>query len=212
MVQGAFGLTGQACTAAPLVLVERPVFDEFAALVAGRTSIVHCGPGDAAGVSCGPVATAAQYERITGLIESARQAGGTVLATGTLTEDRHPAGWFVPPTVLTGLPADHPVNSGEVFGPLLSLVPIGGIDEAIERVNADHYGLATAVHTRDLATAQRYANEIHCGLVKVNQRTTGNGIAPPFGGWKSSSAGAFPEGGVQALDFFTETKTVYCHS
>jgi aldehyde dehydrogenase (NAD+) len=212
VVQGAFGLTGQACTAAALVLVEERVFDEFAARVARATQRVHCGPGDAGGVTCGPVATAAQYERITALIEAGRDAGGTVLATGGLAPDRDPGGWFVPPTVFTGLPLTHEVNTAEVFGPVLSLVPIAGLDEAIALVNTDRYGLASAIHTRDLAAAHRYAAEVHCGVIKVNQRTTGNGIAPPFGGWRASSAGAFPEGGVQALDFFTETKSVYCQS
>jgi aldehyde dehydrogenase (NAD+) len=210
VVQGGLGLTGQACTAAGLVLVERSAFDGFAGRVAAAVAAIHCGPGDVDGVHCGPVSTREQHDRITGLVESARTAGGTVLATGTLADGRDPSGWFVAPTAFAGVPADHPLNSGEVFGPVISLVPVNGLDEAIDIVNADHHGLASAVHTRDLSAAHRFASAVHCGVVKVNQRTTGNGIAPPFGGWKASSAGAFPEGGVQALDFFTETKAVYC--
>jgi alpha-ketoglutaric semialdehyde dehydrogenase len=210
VVHGGFGLTGQACTAAARVLVDRRVFDDFSARVAGQTVTIRCGPGDAPGVSCGPVATELQFERISALLDSARAAGARVVAEGTLAEDRDPRGWFIAPTVLAGLPAEHDVNRSEVFGPLLSLVPIDGLDEALEIINGDHFGLANAIHTRDLAAAHRFAAEAACGLVKINQRTTGNGIAPPFGGWKSSSSGAFPEGGVQALDFFTETKAVYC--
>lgn len=207
VVSGAFGLTGQACTAAARVLVDRRVYDDFAARVALAASSVHCGPGDAAGVTCGPVATREQYERIGALLDS---AGTRVLAQGSLADGRDPDGWFVRPTVLSGLPADHAVNTDEVFGPVLSLLPIGDVTEALDVVNADRYGLATAIHTRDLASAHRFAAEARCGIVKINQRTTGNGIAPPFGGWKGSSIGAFPEGGVQALDFFTDIKAVYC--
>jgi aldehyde dehydrogenase (NAD+) len=207
VVSGAFGLTGQACTAAARVLVDRRVYDDFAARVAPAASSVHCGPGDAAGVTCGPVATREQYERIGALLDS---VGTRVLAQGSLADGRDPDGWFVRPTVLSGLPADHAVNTDEVFGPVLSLLPIGDVTEALDVVNADRYGLATAIHTRDLASAHRFAAEVRCGIVKINQRTTGNGIAPPFGGWKGSSIGAFPEGGVQALDFFTDIKAVYC--
>lgn len=210
VVHGGLGLTGQACTAAARVLVDRRVFDDVAARVARAVATLRCGPGDAPGITCGPVATRAQYERITGLIDSARAAGATTVAEGTLADERNRDGWFIAPTVFAGLTPDHAVNAGEVFGPVLSLVPVDGLDEALEVINAADHGLANAIHTRDLAAAHRFAAEVCCGVVKINQRTTGNGIAPPFGGWKASSSGAFPEGGVQALDFFTETKTVYC--
>lgn len=210
VVRGAFGLTGQACTASARILIDRDIFDDVADRVARATSALRCGPGDMAGVTCGPVATQAQYDRLVALLDSARGAGARVVAEGSLVAERDPRGWFVTPTVLAGLDGKHPVNADEVFGPVLSLVPVTGVDEAIEIVNASDQGLASGVYTRDLATAHRFAAEVHCGVVKINQRTTGNGIAPPFGGWKASSAGAFPEGGRQALDFFTETKSVYC--
>ena len=88
-------------------------------------------------------------------------------------------------------------------------IPAFSVDEAVRVVNASAHGLVTAVHTRDLAVAHRFAQQVTCGIVKINDRTTGNGVAPPFGGWKASSGGAFPEGGRQALDFVTDTKTVY---
>jgi aldehyde dehydrogenase (NAD+) len=88
-------------------------------------------------------------------------------------------------------------------------VPVDSVREAIDLVNASRHGLVTAVHTRDLGAALSFAGQVSCGVVKVNARTTGNGLAPPFGGWKESSGGAFPEGGVTALDFVTDTKSVY---
>ncbi len=212
VVQGGFGLTGQACTAAARVLVDRAVFEEFTGRVAHAVRTVHCGPGDLPGVTCGPVATQAQYERLRGLLDAARSGGARTVAQAALAPQSDPAGWFVAPTVLTGLAPDHPIHLNEVFGPLLSLLPIAGLDHAVEIINSSTYGLANGIHTRNLAAAHRFAAEVQSGVVKINQRTTGNGIAPPFGGWKASSSGAFPEGGAQALEFFTETKTVYCQS
>lgn len=210
VVAGAFGLTGQACTAASRVLVDRSVLAGFTDLLAERVRELTCGPGDAPGVRCGPLATVAQFERLDGLVRAARR-DGTVLAEGVLCDDRDPEGYFLAPLLVGGLPADHPVNATETFGPILSVLPTGGLDEAIGVVNRDDYGLANAIHTSNLGNAQRFAREARCGVVKINQRTTGNGVAAPFGGWKASSSGAFPEGGLQALDFFTETKTVYQH-
>jgi acyl-CoA reductase-like NAD-dependent aldehyde dehydrogenase len=207
---GAFELTGQACTATDRVLVARPVLEEFTAALVAQVERMRVGAGEAPSTTVGPVATAAQHERLTTLLASAREAGARVLGTATVDPDTDPDGYWVAPSVLSGVPADHPVNSGEIFGPLLSVLPVDSVDEATAQVNASEHGLVAAIHTRDLGTAHRFARRAQCGIVKINERTTGNGVAPPFGGWKASSAGAFPEGGRTALDFVTDTKTVYC--
>ncbi|RKN10967.1 aldehyde dehydrogenase family protein [Streptomyces radicis] len=208
---GAFGLTGQVCTATDRVLVARPVAAAFTELLAEEAARLTAGRGDDPAADLGPAATAAQRERIDGLLDSALSAGAAVAGQGALAADADPAGHWVLPTVLTGVPADHPVNTAEIFGPLLSVVPVEGPDEATAVINADAHRLVTAVHTRDLGTAGRFLKAVRCGVVKVNERTTGNGVAPPFGGWGSSSSGAFPEGGRTALEFVTDTKTVYCN-
>ncbi|HEY9391649.1 MAG TPA: aldehyde dehydrogenase family protein [Mycobacteriales bacterium] len=208
VARGAFGLTGQACTAASRVLVDRAVLEPFTELLAAEVRALTAGPGDAPGVNCGPLATVAQFERLDGLVRAARR-DGTVLAEGTLLDERDPEGYYLPPLLVGGLPADHPVNTTEIFGPILSVVEVTGLDQALDIINQDDYGLSNAVFTSNVASAQQFAREVRCGVVKINARTTGNGVAPPFGGWRASSAGAFPEGGLQALEFFTETKTVY---
>jgi len=208
---GAFDLTGQACTSTDRVLVAAAVADEFTERLAEKVRALRVGPGDRAGVTTGPVATAAQHERLTGLKESAVAAGARVVAEGSLDDDRDPAGWWVVPTLFADVPDGHPLVAGEVFGPYLTVVPVDSVEEALAVVNASSHGLVTAVHTRELAVAHRFAQRATCGIVKINDRTTGNGVAPPFGGWKASSGGAFPEGGRQALDFVTDTKTVYLH-
>ena len=206
---GAFDLTGQACTSTDRVLVAAPIADELTERLAAKARALRVGPGDRAGVTTGPVATAAQFERLTRLKESAIAAGARVVAEGALDDDLDPSGWWVAPTLFADVPAGHALVTGEVFGPYLSVVPVESVDDALQVVNSSAHGLVTAVHTRDLGVAHRFAQQAACGIVKINDRTTGNGVAPPFGGWKASSGGAFPEGGRQALDFVTDTKTVY---
>ncbi|GLY69865.1 aldehyde dehydrogenase [Amycolatopsis taiwanensis] len=206
---GAFGLTGQACTSTDRVLVASAVAAEFTELLAAKVRALRVGPGDADGVTTGPVATAAQFERLTALKESAVAAGAKTVAEADLLDGRDPDGYWVAPTLFADVPADHALVTGEVFGPFCSVVGVHDLDEALAIVNASAHGLVTGVHTADLAVAHRFAAAARCGIVKVNAPTTGNGVAPPFGGWKASSGGAFPEGGRQALDFVTETKTVY---
>ncbi|WP_243770337.1 aldehyde dehydrogenase family protein [Amycolatopsis acidicola] len=206
---GAFGLTGQACTSTDRVLVAEPVLAEFTDLLAAKVEALRVGPGDRDGVTTGPVATAAQYERLNELKESAVAAGAKTVAEAGFADGRDPAGYWVAPTLFAQVPAGHGLVSGEVFGPYCSVIPVAGPEEALALINASAHGLVAGVHTADLTTAHHFAARARCGVVKVNAPTTGNGVAPPFGGWKASSGGGFPEGGRQALDFVTETKTVY---
>ncbi|MGX4694771.1 aldehyde dehydrogenase family protein [Streptomyces sp. JNUCC 63] len=211
VVGGAFGLTGQVCTATDRVLVDRSVAAEFTELLAERAAKLTAGRGDDPAAAMGPAATAAQRDRVAALLDSAVAAGAKIAGQGTLVPGTDPAGHWLLPTLLTDVPADHPAITGEIFGPLLSVVPVDGPEQALAEINADDHRLVTAIHTRDLATAGRFIRAARYGLVKVNERTTGNGVAPPFGGWGASSSGAFPEGGRTALDFLTDTKTVYCN-
>jgi len=208
VVAGAFSLTGQACTASARVMVEHSAHDELAELIASGVRRMVVGPGDRAGVTCGPVATRGQYERLHALRQSAIDAGH-LLAEGQLADGLDPEGFWTVPAAIAELPPDHPVNAAEVFGPLLSLIAVDGPDDAIDMLNVSRHGLVAAVHTSDLGVAHRFSRAVRCGIIKVNQRTTGNGIAPPFGGWKASRVGSLPEGGRHAVDFFTDTKTVY---
>lgn len=205
---GAFSLTGQACTAPGRALVERSVFGRFCDLIAAETEKVTAGPGTGAGVGCGPVATTSQRDRLSRLRADAL-SNGRLVAEGRLAAEADPEGYWVIPAAIAELAADHPLVTGEVFGPLLPILPVDGPEQAIDILNAGHHGLVAGVHTTDLRLAHRFAESVHCGIVKVNQRTTGNGIAPPFGGWKGSRLGTLPEGGHQALEFFTDTKSVY---
>lgn len=208
-VRGAVGLSGQACTATDRVLVERAVYPEFCAAVAAEFASISVGEGTTDGVTCGPVATAAQHARLSALAGAAREAGARVLGQAVRGGDVAADGYYVTPAGFADVPEDHPLVRDEIFGPFFTVAPIADVAEGIAAINADAHGLVAAVHTKSLATATRFARLVRCGIVKVNRRTTGNGVAPPFGGWKASSTGSLPESGRQALEFFTETKTVY---
>ncbi|WP_240968342.1 aldehyde dehydrogenase family protein [Streptomyces sp. HNM0575] len=207
---GAFGLSGQVCTATDRVLVDRSVLEEFSGLLREQVTALRVGRGDDGEAGLGPVATRDRRDRLTALVDSAREQGAKVTAEGTLLPGLDPDGHWVVPVLLEDVPEDHPAVTAEIFGPVLAVVPVDGTGEGIRVVNSTPHGLVSAVHTRDLGTAGRFMREVRCGVVKVNDRTTGNGVAPPFGGWGASSSGAFPEGGRGALDFVTDTKTVYC--
>lgn len=204
----AFSLTGQACTAPSRVLVERAAHGELCRLLAEETRRTVAGPGTSTGVTCGPVATQFRMEHLQAVREQAIGAG-RVLGEGTLAKDADPSGYWVVPVAVTDLPEDHPVLAEEIFGPILPVQAVDGPEQAIALLNADPHGLTAGVHTTSLSTAHRFAQSVQAGIVKVNQRTTGNGVAPPFGGWGASRLGTLPEGGQQSIHFFTDVKTVY---
>ncbi|MBP2366963.1 aldehyde dehydrogenase family protein [Pseudonocardia parietis] len=206
---GAFGLTGQACTSTDRVLVAEPVAAELTALLAERVRALVVGPGGDRTTTAGPVATVGQFRRLSELRESAVAAGARVVASAEVVPGCDPDGYWVPPTLFADVPADHELVTGEVFGPFCTVLPVADLEEALSVLDSSTHGLAAAVHTTDLATAYRFAAAAPCGVVKVNAPTTGNGVAPPFGGLRASSGGAFPEGGRQALEFVTDTRTVY---
>jgi len=137
----------------------------------------------------------------------AKQEGGKILAGGGAVElsGRCADGWFVAPTVIESLPQDCATNREEIFGPVVTLIPFNGEDEAIAIANGTDYGLAASLWTRDLARAQRVAASIEFGIVWVNCWMLRD-LRTPFGGVKHSGMGR--EGGVDALRFFTEPKNV----
>jgi aldehyde dehydrogenase (NAD+) len=203
----AFGLAGQACTSTDRVLVAREVYADFRRALAARVSAMHVGDGAVDRTTCGPVATAEQQRRLRELAASARDAGAHVVAEAAVPAGAD--GYFVSPTLFEDVPQEHPLHTAEIFGPYAVLVPVSDEQTAVALINEGRHGLVGSVYTRDVHTAMRCARNLKVGVVKVNRRTTGNGIAPPFGGWKDSSAGGYPEGGRQAVDFFTLVKTVY---
>jgi aldehyde dehydrogenase (NAD+) len=130
--------------------------------------------------------------------------GGRRLAVGDLAH-----GWFMEPTVLGGVTPAMPIACEEVFGPVVAVITADNFDDALRIANGVDVGLSASLVTRDFKNALRYTERIEAGVVKVNQISTGLALQAPFGGVKQSSTDSFKEQGVEALDFYTRTKTVY---
>ena len=118
-------------------------------------------------------------------------------------------GYFVEPTVFTGVTRDMRIAKEEIFGPVLAVMKVGGLDEAIAAANDIEYGLSASICTRDIAMATEFTCRVEAGVVKVNNTTAGLTLHAPFGGIKHSSSQSYKEQGDEALDFFTRVRTVY---
>jgi aldehyde dehydrogenase (NAD+) len=206
--RGGFGLTGQACTATSRVIVERPVVQEFTERLTAYARSLKVGPGLQEGSQMGPAVSAQQRDTDLEYVEIGQNEGAKLAAGGHAAGNGGGKGYFVEPTVFTGVRQDMRIAQEEIFGPVISVMEAGDFDEAIQIADGIGYGLAAAICTNDLRKALRFAERIEAGLVKVNQPTTGVPLHAPFGGFKQSSSGAFKEQGKTAVDFYTRIKTI----
>lgn len=207
---GAFGLTGQACTATSRVIVEQPIAREFAERLSAAALAWKVGPGLTDGVQMGPAVSKGQRQTDLEYIEVARGEGATVLAGGSAPADgSYARGYFVQPTVLGNVKPDMRIAQEEVFGPVVGLIEAADLDEAFAIANHTTYGLTAGIVTTDLRRALRFAERAEAGMIKVNQGTVGASIQAPFGGFKNSGSGMFREMGKTAVEFYTKIKTVY---
>ena len=204
---GAMRYAGQKCTATSRVIVEQPAEAEFLALLEAAVKALPLGPVEDAACAVGPLISPESHERIAAALASASPLFG-----GTLPADsRYRTGnWFAPVALrLTG--ADDPLARRELFGPVLGVLTVNDLDEAIDIANDTPFGLSASLFTRDIGRALTYIRRIEAGLVRVNGDTTGVDPHAPFGGMKGSSSGS-REQGRAARDFYTETRTVQVHS
>ena len=151
--------------------------------------------------------SADQLHTVSEYLDIARQEGARVLAGGGRADDLGD-GYYVKPTVLTEVSPESRVVREEIFGPVAALLPASSYSEAVRLANDTRYGLSASVFTNDLSRALRFADEIHAGVVKVNQESAGVEFHVPFGGMQESSSGS-REQGKAAREFFTQWKTVY---
>jgi aldehyde dehydrogenase (NAD+) len=199
-----FNNTGQSCNAPTRMLVERPLYDqavETAAAVAEGTGV---GSASESGRHIGPAVSAAQFEKIQGLIQQGIDEGARLVAGGTGRPEGLNRGYYVRPTVFADVNNDMTIAREEIFGPVLSIIPFDSEDEAVAIANDTPYGLTNYVQSQDGEKRMRVARQLRSGMVEMNGQSRGAGS--PFGGMKASGNGR--EGGVFGLEDFVEVKAV----
>lgn len=208
-VQGAFGSTGQRCTATSRAVVDRSLYAEFVERCLAATANVRVGNGLHPGVTMGPSVDAGQHQCVLDAIETGTADGARLVTGGQRPRgEEFDHGFFTEPTIFADANMSMRVAQEEVFGPVLAIVPVDGFEAALEAANAVRYGLAASVYTRDLVLAQRFVDGIDVGIVHVNNPTVGGEAQLPFGGMKDTGIGE-REMGPTAVEFFSEVKTVY---
>ena len=209
IVQGAFGSTGQRCTATSRVIVEEEVYDEFMESLIDRTSKLKIGDGINPEMDVAPLSSQSQYDKVLEYIGVGAEEGAHLAYGGRgLTGGDYDQGYYVEPTVFTDVSPDMRIAREEIFGPVLTVFKAKDLEEAIRISNSVEFGLSSSVYTKDLTRAFEYINTVETGMVHVNAPTLGGEVHLPFGGLKSSGVGQ-REQGTEAFDFFTETITVY---
>ena len=202
----AFAQAGQRCTATSRVLVEQPVSDELLDRLCSRAAALVLGAGTAPETTMGPLVNPSRVQQVLAAIDGARGDGARVVAGGGRAAAPLDAGCFVEPTVLADVRESMAVWREEVFGPVLAVLVVSGLDQAVGLTNDSPYGLSSSLFTRDLAAAQRFVREVRTGQVAVNLPTSGWDVHHPFGGWGLSGS-AFKEQGREGLQFYCRTKT-----
>ncbi|CAI7989380.1 Alpha-ketoglutaric semialdehyde dehydrogenase [Geodia barretti] len=209
IVQGAFGSTGQRCTATSRVIVEDGVYDEFMNRLIDSASKLTIGDGLEDGIDISPLSSEAQQRTVSDYIATGASEGATLAYGGrTLSGGIYDEGWYVEPTIFTDVSPEMRIAREEIFGPVLTVFRARDLDHAVEISNSVKFGLSSSVYTRDIPRAFRYINTVDAGMVHVNAPTLGGEVHLPFGGLKASGVGQ-REQGVEAVDFFSEVITVY---
>ncbi len=208
-VQGAFGSTGQRCTATSRAIVFENVADDFVRRVAEKTRAIVVGDPLAPGVTMGPSVDAAQFAVVTEALDRVRADGLRAVTGGArLADGEYAHGYFAAPTVLDHIVPSMSIARDEVFGPILCVMRVRDLDEAIAVANDVAYGLSSSIYSNDVARVFTFLDRIETGITHVNSPTVGGEAQLPFGGIKDTGVGP-REQGRTAIEFFTELKTVY---
>lgn len=211
-VWGGFGTTGQRCTAASRVIVHKKVYQEFTQEFRERARSLKVGNGLDPTVEMGPLINESQINTVEKYVAIGKQEGARLLAGGErltgVEGGEHQHGWFYTPTIFGDCDAKMRIAQEEIFGPVVSVIPVGSLDEAIEAGNGVIYGLSSSVYTRNVNDAFRVMRDMETGIVYVNAPTIGAETHLPFGGVKQTGNG-HREAAVAALDFYSEWKSIY---
>jgi len=207
-MRGAFGYAGQKCTATSRAIVLGGVYEAFSERLLEKVRALKIGSGAEEATFVPPVVSAEQHESILSIIERGKAQARLLCGGGAPAGEAYAHGYFIEPTVFGEVRPESELAQEEIFGPVLSLMRAGDLDEALALANGVAYGLSASIFTRDLNAVLDYAGRIEAGVVKVNGETAGIEPQAPFGGMKASSSHS-REQGRAAMEFFTAVKTVY---
>jgi alpha-ketoglutaric semialdehyde dehydrogenase len=209
VVAGAFGSTGQRCTATSRVVVMESVADAFLEKLLPIAQHWRAGAGTSDNVDMGPIVDEKQLQNVLRYVEVARSEGAELLCGGTrLSDGALQHGNFVGATLFDHVRPDARLGCEEVFGPVLAIQRVRSFDEAIAVANNVEYGLTSSIYTSNIGAMFRYIDEIETGMTHVNSPTLGGEAQVPFGGTKATAVGPF-EQGSEVFDFYTQTKVAY---
>jgi alpha-ketoglutaric semialdehyde dehydrogenase len=207
--QGAFGSSGQRCTATSRAVVVDKIADEFVERIAKRAQSMRIGDGMDPQTEMGPSVDEDQFKTVLDYLNIGREDGATLVCGGQrATGNGLEKGYFVQPTIFDHVTPDMRIAREEIFGPVLSVLRVKDFDEAMQVANDTEFGLSSSIFTNDAARIFRFVDEIETGMTHINSPTTGGEAHIPFGGIKGTGIGDREQGST-ALDFYTELKVVY---
>lgn len=206
---GAFGTTGQRCTATSRLILHEAIHDRFVDMLLAATEKLKLGDGLKPESSVGPLINEGQRKTVEEYVEIGKNEGANLVAGGSIhDEGACSGGWFYKPTVFTGVTPDMRIAREEIFGPVLSVLKVGTFKEAVKVLNDSKYGLSSSIYTDNVNLAFQAMRDIEAGITYINGPTIGAEAHMPFGGVKETGNG-HREGGWEVYEFYTETKTVF---
>ena len=206
---GAFGTTGQRCTATSRIIVQKGVYREFVDRLVERAKKLKVGNGLDETVQMGPAINQKQLETDLSYVDIGKNEGAKLVFGGNrLDKAEYQYGWFMEPTVFIDVDPKMRIAQEEIFGPVVSVIRCDGMEDAVEIANGIEYGLSSAIYTKDVNKAFTAIRDLYAGITYINAPTIGAEVHLPFGGTKATGNG-HREGGIGAIDFYTEWKSVY---
>jgi alpha-ketoglutaric semialdehyde dehydrogenase len=206
---GGFGTTGQRCTATSRIIVEKGMHRQFVERYVERAKKLKVGNGLDETVEMGPAINERQLETDLKYVEIGKNEGAKMLCGGNrLDQGDYKNGWFIEPTVFTDVDPTMRIAQEEIFGPVVSILTCDGLEEAIQIANGIAYGLSSSIYTKDVNKAFAAMRDLDAGITYINAPTIGAEVHLPFGGTKATGNG-HREGGIGAIEFYTEWKSVY---
>ena len=206
---GGFGTTGQRCTATSRIIVQKGVYRQFVDQFVARARKIKVGNGLDESVEMGPAVNESQLKTDLSYIDIGKKEGAKLVTGGNLLDKgEYQHGWFLEPTVFIDVDPKMRIAQEEIFGPVVSIIPCDNLENAIEIANNIEYGLSSSLYTKDVNKAFAAVRDLEAGITYINAPTIGAEVHLPFGGTKATGNG-HREGGIGAIDFYTEWKAVY---